>query len=223
MIESRIMRFAALCLLISCAPAPTVDEIYDRTCVCQPRHGESGLAYDDELLWPRSSLNVCLDGGTRDQRLWVKDAVSRTWGAASALQITWQPCHQPGPVIQEVHLRIGDALELRGLGVQNNLLFPGVTVGTFYNGQFELRAQAVYAFGTILGFAPAEDRPDRPSDCRLFTRFPGHVLRTLGQWDPHSVMNDCSDTRYNGGMLSEGDITGIQRVYGEPKACGCGS
>jgi hypothetical protein len=193
---------------------------YDLTCPCAPRRGvSSGLAYLPDLMWSAPRLYVCLDSGTDEQKTWVREAIQRTWGDASALGLIWE-CGHAFPS-QQVHIAIADHFDIAGLGAQVNLLLGGLTLGTLFDTEYDLRRQAVYGFGFVLGFTAEQDRADTPASCQTLHRFPSYAIRVLGAWDDRSVMNDCNPRQYNGGLLSEGDIAGAQRVYGEPPTCAC--
>jgi hypothetical protein len=122
---------------------------------------------------------------------------------------------------QEIHIKISDHFEIHGLGVQLNLVPGGLTLGTVFNTEYEMRMQATYGFGFVMGFTALQDRYDTPASCQTLHRFPSYAVRVLGAWDDKSVMNDCNTLRYNGGLLSEGDTAGAQQVYGEPEPSTC--
>lgn len=191
---------------------------YDLSCPCLPKRGSvlSGLTYDPAYLWSARSVNVCFDNGTQEQQAWVRDAVQKTWGLASKLEVTWNRCESD---IHEVHIRFSDHLAIDNIGVQLNKVSPGLTLGTFRNDERDLRMQAVYGFGFVMGFTSGQDRGD--STCGRAQRFSAYSVRTLGPPDPNSAMNECKAPVYNGGILSDGDIAGAQRVYGEPETCEC--
>lgn len=212
------------CLTASCGlpPAHYTDFPsgirYDLSCPCLAKHGASGLSFDVDYMWGQTPLNVSFENGTAEQKLWVQDAISRTWGKASKLEITWEPYRSDRP--QQIWLGFGDTLEVDSIGVQLNHLKPGIRLGTARNDERDLRMQAVFAFGFALGFTAGQDRGD--TQCYEYpTRFSGYSVTRLGPWDEHSTMNECNAPAYNNGVLSEGDITGMQFVYGEPDQDSC--
>ncbi len=183
---------------------------YASSCTCRPRRGvNSGLAYAPDNLWSGVRVDVCFSGGTAAQQSWIRDAVDRTWGSASALQVAWVPC---GP--RAVAISIGDALEVPAIG--SKLAGREVVLGSLPNDEYHLRTQAVFAFGFVLGFAAAQDRYD--AECPGRRWFPAGAYRVIGSWDERSAMNQC---RSSYGLLSEGDIAGVQKLYGEAASCSC--
>jgi len=217
-------RFLLLCMAFSSLPACGIKPRdypsgirYDLSCPCLPRRAASGLAFDPDYLWPASPVNVCFDNGSEEQKEWVRDAISNTWGLASRLRLSWLPCGEDG--FQEVHIGFGKSLSVAGIGVQLNRLPGGLILGTFRNDERDLRMQAVFAFGFAMGFAAGQDRGDSP--CERPVRFPGFAVRQLGPWDEMSTMNECRAPTYNLGLLSEGDMAGAQLVYGERDVCDC--
>lgn len=219
----RLIYALGLLALISCggsAPHAPAGINYDATCPCLPKRGvTSGLAYMPDLVWPRSDVAICFENGTDTQKEWVKDAVTRTWGATSRIEFTgWKACVGTAASQQDVHVFFSDHFEIHGIGVQLNHYTHGVTIGSLNGTELDLRTQAVFGFGFVMGFTAEQDRGDAP--CVSINRFPGQSQKILGAWDDRSVMNECRPG-YNGGLLSEGDIAGAQLVYGEPTSCGC--
>ena len=162
----------------------------------------SGLALDPAYTWPSSPLNVCFDDGPAGKKAWVRDAIERTWAAASALEVTWLPCGE----LQEVHFSFYGRRQVNGIGVQLNHLTRGIVIGG--TAEHGIRSQAVFAFGLALGFVAGQDRGD--GDCHAPQHFPDYADVKLGRWDPMSAMNECRPTD----VLSPGDMTGIRWAYG---------
>lgn len=216
------MKYLWLILLCNCGPRVDVPDgpRYDLSCPCAPKRGVlSGSAYSPDVMWPKTPVNVCFDDGTAEQKHWVQDAISKTWAIASRLQFTWNACG--GSNDQDVHIAFGDSFLIEDIGARLNHRLRGLVLGSYAMDEYSIRPQAVYGFGFVMGFTAAQDRVDSP--CTNLLRFPGFATRILGPWDQHSVMNDCNPLRFNGGLLSEGDIAGAQQVYGEPLSCTCPS
>lgn len=217
---SRAFVFTVLLGAMACGPLPPHEYgsgiRYDLSCPCLPKRQSSGLAFNPDYMWPVTPINVCFDNGTTEQQQWVQDAMSKTWGLASRLRFTWDGCLGGR---QEVHVRFASTFDIDGIGVQLNHLSPGLTLGTFRNDERDLRMQAVFGFGFVMGFTAAQDRAD--SQCGRAQRFGAFAVRTLGPWDDKTTMNECKAPTYNWGLLSDGDIAGAQRVYGERDTCEC--
>ena len=176
--------------------------------------------------WPSPTIPVCWDNPspTNDtERGWVRDAVGKSWQTHSRLRfIGWGACAQ-----NAVGVRIAIADQgphTKGLGKE----IDGTPGGMVLNFTFAtwspvcanpnmremcIRSIGVHEFGHALGFAHEQNRADTPGECKQAPQGEnGTVLLT--PWDPKSVMNYCNSDYNNYGVLSPGDVSSVQEIYG---------
>jgi Astacin (Peptidase family M12A) len=175
--------------------------------------------------WPFNLVFVCWENPTPadyDLRMLVKDAVTETWDANSAIKfLGWGACE---PATTGVRIRIEDSgPHVKFLGKDVDAVPDGMVLNfTFKNWSpicqekinYCVRTIAVHEFGHAIGFAHEQNRPDTPGECQEAQGTDGDTM--LSPWDPHSVMNYCNEKYNNDGLLSEFDIKGVQYVYGAP-------
>lgn len=175
--------------------------------------------------WPFNLVFVCWENPTQedyDLRVLVKDAVTETWDANSAIKfLGWGACEA---ATTGVRIRIEDSgPHVKFLGKYVDAVPAGMVLNfTFKNWSpicqekinYCVRTIAVHEFGHAIGFAHEQNRPDTPGECQESQGTDGDTM--LSPWDPHSVMNYCNEKYNNDGLLSEFDIKGVQYVYGAP-------
>ena len=206
--------------------------------------GHESLFAATGLFWPGGVVPVCWVNPHDNQGMaWTREALANTWAAHADVHFTgWGTCNGPGKMVR---IRIDDDWPNSNVGtwmdqnadtVTMHLSFTWNIPGTDPNfpdpfatcrdPQYReacIRSTAVHEFGHALGFDHEQQRPDTP-DTNPVTgaRCPRDTAgdyphRTLGPWDPNSVMNYCNGRPANDkGELSAGDIAGVQAIYGPP-------
>lgn len=199
----------------------------------------AGNAYiHSATLWPSTSIRVCWETeGYETEKLYVRNAIERTWERESGVDFThWGACPSyPSPMPLSMlpmlyhapanfRIRIGDeGPHTRGLGRQLQQYHAGMVLNfTFVNWpcpyarQQCIEAIAVHEFGHAMGFAHEQNRPDTPAWCRE-PQQGADGDRMIGPWDANSVMNYCHNSYSNYGALSAVDIQAARAIYGPPR------
>ncbi|MDB4931104.1 MAG: ATPase [Myxococcaceae bacterium] len=158
----------------------------------------------------------------------TRRAIQDTWERESGLRfVGWSACTGAGGI----HLRIADdqpqtdvigyVLGSGSITVRLNFTFLRWSTGCSASARTAgcVRSIAVHEFGHAIGFAHEQVSPLDNATCTMrdtagdfFSQVGG--LRALTPFDPSSVMNYCNPVWNNGGVLSPGDIEGVQRIYG---------
>ncbi len=182
-------------------------------------------------VWPDPVVYVCWENPSdadTEERQWVKDAVTRTWQEASALEFKgWGPCAERVRGIRMLIEDSGPHVVALGRGLDN------VPNGMVLNFTFDrwsttckkdeaqrqecIESIAVHEFGHAIGFAHEQNRPDAPGECAK-RRSGSDGDKLLTPYDPHSVMNYCNPVYNNDGVLSDLDAQAVAELY--PRTAG---
>ncbi len=183
---------------------------------------DQALTVQSWAIWRSPNIPVCFDnGGTAEERRWVREALRDTWEAVSSVRfINWNNCSffNSGVRVYMSDSRgytagIGIALDGLAFGVNldAHLRADSCPLGTR---EACVRASAVHEFGHVLGFPHEQSRADTPADCTDSQGIESEGDRSVGAWDLSSVMNYCNPMWNNGGFLSPTDVIGVRQYYG---------
>lgn len=187
----------------------------------------SDLYVNSSWTWANGEVPVCwedMNPAYESQRNAVRQAVEQTWQREARLHFSgWGGCDWYLWTNPQVRIRVADEQpHTVNLGTLMGHQYGGMTLNfTFQNwsqacqstADFCIRAIAVHEFGHALGFAHEQNRPDTPGWCNDVQG--NGADWTIGPWDTSSIMNYCNPAWNNNGMLSRGDIVGVQTVYGK--------
>ena len=176
--------------------------------------------------WTTVSIPVCWENPSADyvkEMEWTRDAIHKTWEAASALKFTgWVKC---AAVNNGIRIQIADVgPHVKSLGMLLDRMEKGMVLNfTFKNWSQTcqsnkencIRAIAVHEFGHAIGLTHEQNRADAPGECRLLAQGP-NPDSALTPYDQDSVMNYCNKNWNNNGFLSTMDVIAVQTLYGKP-------
>lgn len=198
--------------------------------LCRPVGAQNEAHVFVDTIWRASPINVCWENTSNyyaQERVWVQEAISRTWEAHSGVRFAgWGACRNNG---SEVRIAVADsaaqAPHVKRLGAG----LAGVPSGVVLNFEFQnwspdcrrrreecIQTIAAHEFGHVLGFAHEQGRHDTPASCTQRQRNEPTGGLAFGPWDPNSIMNYCNRVWSNGGQLSAGDTAAVQYFYRPP-------
>lgn len=188
----------------------------------------------NSAIWPSRIIKVSwINPSVNDfeERRWVEEKIRNTWEKESGLKFIWVNINENKNTGQGIRIKIADEWPFtKGLGrdcgkqdtsmVLNftfNKWFPAANSKVMHDKRFYIVAIALHEFGHAIGFSHEHTRSDCPP-CDKKQRGPDSV----GDWaitpcDIYSVMNYCNPKWANDGNLSQGDIAGVQALYGLPR------
>lgn len=197
----------------------------DRVELMMQDKGEFGNVARDSI-WPTRTIEVCWENpeaAPADERMWVQDAIERTWSRNSGLHFTgWGAATnssrgiririaEDGPHCK----RLGRHLDGMPDGMVLNFTFQTWCPACGIDRKGSIEKIAVHEFGHAIGFAHEQNRTDAPDWCKLERQgSDGDWYITI--YDPDSIMNYCNPQWNNNGLLSPLDIRAVQILYGQP-------
>lgn len=200
---------------------------YDPTAVTGMAKVEDKAFFLTTAKWASNVIPVCWNSAAElnsPEAGWVRQAVTQTWQAASALRFSWSSV-ACATNARGIRITVEDSgPHTKGLGKEIDANPNGMVLNkTFRNWSQPCAASealrkecimsiAVHEFGHAIGFAHEQNSPAAPGECRKLAQGSnGNVMLT--PWDIHSVMNYCNPEYNNNGQLSELDKRAVAGVY----------
>jgi hypothetical protein len=186
-------------------------------------------AVDGEAVWTRAVISVCWLNHPEysAERLWVREAIQRTWEEASGVQFTWwRDCSTSQAFDIPIYVDESGPRSYVGQHVIGHspamwLNFSFATWGKDCQTRREscIKAIAVHEFGHALGFQHEQLQADAPQACIDHLKQSGEWETVdkkpvaLTPYDANSVMNYCNSIWANNGNLSPNDIRAIKVLF----------
>jgi len=182
--------------------------------------------YQGGNLWFNGLVPVCYDGGDGNNQALLGQARSLLdtygWSAVANIQfVGWGVCDTPGALGSvRIHFAHGGSGNTSQLG-QHVLSFTDLTLADDASAQ-QFNYIVLHEFGHAIGWLHEQQRPDNWSllngeiYCTINQTNPPQGIALGGNtrtpyYDNQSIMSYCTG---NPGMLSPGDVTGVQDAYG---------
>jgi len=177
------------------------------------------------VVWRTREIYVCWESANprfQQEMNWVRDAISTTWQAASALTfVGWEQCAAESRGLRILIADVppytkGLGHELDGLsnGIVLNFLFENWNNTCKEKRETCIRRIATHVFGHSIGLSHAGTSEHTPGECLLPVKGENGAVIDLTPSDPRSVMNYCDLKSAGNGNVSSQDLTAVRFLYG---------
>lgn len=194
-------------------------------CGTQEAHQDYDLQgfYTKNSVWPKKDLVVCWQDSADTEypveKAWVKARITDTWQRYSSLRFSgWDECQFFRTEDIKIEITNSKGPQTIGLGKNMDVMYLNFKLDSFFgqlctnDNRRCVESTAIHEFGHALGINHEHLRADNPTPgCGPIA---GGTAgdKTVGAYDPDSIMNYCNNMSYSN-RLSNGDIQTIQTLY----------